>query len=189
MKLYVTSTAIDAGLEVDISWQLNDGCCVTNADQLFCRMLVKICNWVVANGGELSDVYCDSFDGNGETGFDLGLSSGADFFERLREVALLAWYIHEKGTWIEEARIFAVIENVGLKWFNFEDLESQVEDDYVGEYPDDAEEWARKWMNETDQAIPESLEQYFDYEQYGKDMLRDAHSTVEWNGQRFLYAD
>lgn len=189
MKLYVTSTKIDDDLEVDINWQLQDECCVTNAEQLFCRMLVKVCNWVANEGGELSDVYCNTFDGDEEEGFDLGLASGSEFFERLRDVALLAWYLHEKDARIDEAQVFAVIENERLKYFNFENIKESVEDDFYGEVTDGVEEWARQYMEDVDTGIPDHLKDYFDFEQYGEDLMRDAFSKVEYGGRTWLYGN
>lgn len=190
MKLHITSTKIDNDLVLDSEQLCMDNCCVMTGEALFAKLLQRVCYWVTMQGGALSDVYCDTFDGDEEEDFDLGMAAGGGFFERLRDVALLIWYLKNgKATQIDEAQVFAVIENQGLKWFDFESIKSEVEDNCLGEYPDDVEEWAIEYLRETGQSLPDGLESYFDYEQFGQDMLRDNYSEVEWNGNTYLYSN
>lgn len=186
MKLHLVSTTVDNKV-IDLDLLFGDECCVTDSETLFAALLVKVANWVQYSGGQFSDIYCDTFDGDDETGFDLGVAVGSDFFERLREVALMAWYMKNEGKYVEEARVFAVIENQHIKYFDFESIQSEVEDDYHGEIEDE-EDWARQYLEDTDQALPDGLESYFDYQQFGEDLIRDSFTKVEWCGQEFIYS-
>lgn len=187
MKLHLTSTS-RGGKVIDLDTLFGDECCVTDSETLFAALLAKVANWVQYSGGQFSDIYCDTFDGDVETGFDLGMAIGPDFFERLREVALLAWYIRNDGKYIEEARIFAVIENKHIQYFDFESIKSEVEDDYHGEIEDE-EDWARQYLEDTGQALSDGLESYFDYQQFGEDMIRDSYSKVSWNYKEYIYSN
>ena len=187
MILHLISTELDNPYEMDLSTMLSDVCCVTGPGLLFTRMLGRVCEWVTSNGVEVSGVYCDKLDADDEIDFGLGMSSGVDFFERLREVALLVWYLEHKDRWVETARVFAVIQNVGLKYFNFENIESQVEDDYHGEYPDDIAEWAEEQASDLGYDVPDCLASHINWESFGEDLLED-YSVVEWGNLKFLYS-
>lgn len=189
MILHVASTKIDRDLELDVSAALEATSVIDDAEKLYAWMLSKVADWVLWQGGAMDDVYCNTFDGDEEEGFDLGAASGSEFYERLRDVALLAWYLHEKDAWIDEAQVFAVIENEHLKYFNFENIKDSVEDDCYGEVTDGVEEWARQYMEDVDMGIPDHLKDYFDFEQYGEDLMRDAYSKVEYGGRTWLYCN
>lgn len=181
MKLIIDTTGPTDQLTLDIDTML-ESC--DDADALFAFVLGRICRYVHTNGQSLDDFYVVQLDGDVETGLDVPDDSASDF-THLREACQLFWYMHEKDRWVDESRIFARI-NDHWKYTNFDDLKSEIEDDYsAGFDKGDEDDWAKEWVEETE-GVPESLMSYIDWDKYAADLLQD-YEQYEWDGKIYLY--
>lgn len=188
MKVYISAPGEPDDLEIDINEELADTCCVDSVEKLFNRMLMDVAAWCITHGITPFDVYCNTFDGDDEAGLDLGMASGSDFYGTLLNVANLSWYIMAIPPGVDEARVFALIAYRSPEYFDFDDIKNLVEGDFHGEIEEDVEEWAKRYLEETDQDLPNDLKCYFDYERFGQDVIAGLYVKAEWNGREFLYS-
>lgn len=183
MKLIVDTTGPTDQLTLDIDAYMNS---CEDADALFAVVLARICTYVVRNSQTLDDFYVVQLDGDEEEGLDVPDDSATDF-THLREACQLFWYLGEKDQWVDEARVFARI-NDHWKYTNFDDLKSEVEDDYHTEFDTgDEASWAEEYTDEVDLGIPDHLKSYFDYDAYAEALIADFEQ-YEWNGKTYLYS-
>lgn len=183
MKLIVDTVGPTDRYELDID-VLIDSC--EDADALFAVVLSRICIYVVRNSQTLDDFYVVQLDGDEEGGLNVPDDSAADF-TYLREACQLLWYLNEKDSWVDEGRIFAKI-NDNWKYTNFDDLKSEIEDDFHAEFDTgDEAAWAEEYTDEVDFGIPDHLKSYFDYEAYAEALLSD-YDQYTWGGKTYLYS-
>lgn len=183
MKLIVDTTGPTDQLEINIDTMLESA---EDADALFAMVLSRICRYVVHNGQSLDSFYVVQLDGDDESGLDVPDDSASDF-THLREACQLFWYLGERDPWVNEARVFARI-NDHWKYTNFDDLKEEVEDNYHTEFETgDEASWAEEYTDEVDMGIPDHLKPYFDYDKYAEALL-DDFEQYEWNGTTYLYS-
>jgi hypothetical protein len=184
VKLIVDTTGPTDQLELDIDTMLEDA---LDADALFAKVLARICQYVIRNEQSLDSLYVVQLDGDEETGLDVPDDDGVDF-THLKEACQLFWYLSEKDRWIDEGRVFAKV-NDHWQYTNFDDIKSEVEDDYHSQYEDcdGPEAFAKQYMEDVCDDLPEHYRSYFDYEAYGEALIQDFEQ-YEWNGTTYLYS-
>lgn len=184
MKLIVDTTGPTDQLELDIDSMVE---LCEDADALFAVVLARICTYAVRNSQSLDAVFYVQLDGDEETGLDVPDDDGTDF-SHLKEACQLFWYLSEKDKWITEGRVFARLDN-NWRYVDFSDLKSEVEDDFHTEYEDcdGPAEFAKQYMEDCCDDLPEHYKSYFDYDSYGEALLQD-YDQYEWNGTNYLYS-
>jgi antirestriction protein ArdA len=182
MKLIVDTVGPTDQLAIDIDTMIEE---CEDADGLFALVLARVCRYVHVNSRTLDDFYVVQLDGDDEGGLDVPDDSASDF-THLREACQLFWYLSEKDRWVDEARVFARI-NDNWKYVDFDDLKSEVEDNYHAEFDTgDEASWAEEYTDEVDLGIPDHLKSYFDYEAYAEALIEDF-DQYEWDGKTYLY--
>lgn len=174
---------IEGAYKVDLSELIELPLC-SGEETLQSLIVIKLATWALSLGASVSDVYPMSiFDDNGLE-LDAGPSDNPDWIE---EVAKFAWYVEVgRDNWIDPDQIFAVVDGVGWKWFDFDDMEQSVTDEYRSEFDGDYEDYAIEWMSDTGESIPDHLESHFDFESYGQELVGEL-SEYKWNDRTFLY--
>lgn len=104
----------------------------------------------------------------------------------VEDVAKFAWHVLNEPD-NDEGVYFAYVNNGHWSQFDFDDM-SDIDDDFVGEFDGDYEEYGREKMSDYGHSIEEHLEQYFDYAQYGEDVL-DDENVIEWGGCKYIFSE
>lgn len=184
MKLIIDTTGPTDQLEINIDTMLEDS---LDADALFARVLARICQYVIRNEQSLDSFYVVQLDGDDETGLDVPSDTDVDF-THLKEACQLFWYLAKENAWIDEGRVFVRV-NENWRYINFDDLKSEVEDNFHTQYEDcdGPREFAKQYMEEVCDDLPEHYAPYFDYEAYGEALIQDFEQ-YEWNGMTYLYS-
>lgn len=181
MKLIIDTVGPTDQCEIDIS-AIIDSC--ESADTLFAFVLSRICAYVIHNDQTLDDFYVVRLDGDEEECLDVPDDSASDF-TNLREACQLFWYLNEKDRWVDEGRVFARI-NDHWKYTNFDNLKSEIEDEYSAEFDTgDESDWAQEYAEDTE-GVPDGLMSYIDWDKYASDLLQ-GYEQYEWNGKTYLY--
>jgi hypothetical protein len=156
-----------------------------DATALCAVLLGRLLKQSVSQGCDASDFYVYSLDGDVEKGLMMSHGNSWDF-SWLLEVSQFFWYLNEKPSHVDEAQVFACIESRGWSRIDFELLGEAVETGYHREFDGDHEEFAREYMSDSCESLPDHLESHFDYDSYGESLL-EKYEQCEWGGRTFLY--
>jgi hypothetical protein len=87
--------------------------------------------------------------------------------------------------WLEANMFLACIKNEGWSSFDWDNL-NNVEDTFHREWDGDYEEFAREWMSDVGEDLPEHLTYHFDYDEYGRALIED-YDMVEFANTEYLF--
>lgn len=157
----------------------------TDADTLHTLIIIEVAMWALNLGCSFDDVYpmCVA-DDNGKE-LDAGPTNNPNW---TKEVAQLAWFVEQGPRFVDSDQVFAIVNATDWRYVDFDNLQSFVEDDYCQEFDGDYEDFGRERVSDLCEDVPEHLEQYFDYEKYGRDAVND-YNKYEWNDRTFLYVN
>ena len=113
------------------------------------------------------------------------VNGGSSPLTQWEEIAKLAFWLHENEEEYEYGPVLATLSDSLWKYFDFDDIES-VKDEFSQEFDGDHGEYAREWLDSTDQKLPEWAEPYFNYDEYGEDLVQGM-SEREWAGTTYLF--
>jgi len=178
-------SAKDGDVKLDISALLGQDD-VTDADTLHSAIVVEVAKWALQHGTAFNEVY-PMYLHDGEIWEDDApkVDAGPDSDTWTMEVAQFAWYVEVDETYNRD-QAFAVLNNGHWQYFDFDDVAAQVCDDCRGEFEGDYDAFGRERMAEVEQDMPAHLEEYFDFEDYGRDQVNE-YAQVTWNDRTFLY--
>ena len=169
---YTTDDDIDLGALYDLDW-------VAGESDMKEAIKVAVAALAIGENTSFDNVVPDYVeDENGDT-----LSITGEYW--LDELGQFAWHLFSRNSdESDHVKYFACVDNQGWEFTDFDRL-SDAEDNFYGVEEDlDPEDYAR----ENGEAVPEGLEAYFDYEQYGRDLLADF-SQVEYGGKTYLFTE
>ncbi len=186
MLLHLASMEIDQDTVLDLNDLMDNNENVTDANSLYTMLVVEIARWSLENAASFDAAYGQYVeDDNGNELWIHGDSqSNPDW---IKEVAQLVWYVNnELPSWHDSDVVFAYVEGSGWRYFDFDNM-SEWKYHYSQEYDGDPEEFAINWMSDVgDESLPDHLEPYFDFEEYGKALLNNYYE-YEWNDRTFLF--
>ena len=184
----VTSVS-ETDFKLDLSGVMDNDDNVVCADTLYTSLLFRLAKWALERGISYDEIFplyihdAQYWDNDLSKRLDAG--SGDDGW--LKEIAQFAWFVEQDAdSYIDSDQVFAVVNTLGWKYVDFDDLKSVIEDDYSREFDDDYEDFAREWMSDTGDGLPDHLEHHFDYDSYGRDLV-ESYEKYEWNDRTFLY--
>lgn len=174
---------IEDARKIDLSRLMELDVCL-DEDVLQTLIVIEVARWALELGTSFDGVYPMYIHDDNDIELDAGSSDNPDW---IKEVAQFAWFVEQgSDSWVDSDQIFAVVDGVGWKWVDFDNLDDAVTDEYRSEFDGDYEEYAKEWMSEIDDGLPDHLEPYFDYEAYGEAMVQELNE-YKWNGRTFLY--
>ncbi len=123
---------------------------------------------------------------NGDT-VDVPLPDGHGTFAVLIEQCETLVELHDLvDDCYDVDRLMAAIQHE--EWDNF-DFDSKYWDDHIfGSFDEgDYEAFAKEEMEVCESEIPDHLQSYFDYEQYGRDLIDDSYYMTVFNGTMYVF--
>jgi hypothetical protein len=159
-----------------VEQELGDGTWET----LSSAIMLKISAWSVAWSNTIAsvdpgDLLID--------GVDIAISTNGDW---IVELAQLFTYLNDLPRYQEPDVYLAYLNGNGWGWSDFDNIDDWT-DEFYSEYPDDLDDYGRERMSESEFALPDHLEAYFDYAQYAEDSL-DELNKYKWNGTEYLFS-
>lgn len=168
-------------IDLDSAWMDQD---VIDADSLFQVLIVKISIWALENDHLLKDIVGYTLD---EGSDELALPQTPGDLTWLMEVSkLVAWRHTPTKHYMPDGALMARINDIGWKFFDFDSDLQEAEDMYSQEFDGDYAEYAREYMENCGEGLSEWAEPYFNYEEYGEDLV-DGYDRVEWDNQEYLF--
>lgn len=168
------------GLDLDSVWGEPD---VFDEETLRLAVLFRIALWAMEKGSSMDVIAGFTVDNDGDEILIPTVDEGGDW-KWLEQVVNLFVYVKTKSN--HEANYYlALIKDShwdGFDWDNF----SSSDDRYEREWDGDYEEFAKQYMESADQELLEALEGYFDYDQYGRDLVDEHYEVIEFGGDEFL---
>lgn len=182
--LGVTSVT-EYDFKIDLTGIIENDDQVTDVNTLYTSLVWRIAKWAAEKGVDYDEVFpLHIHDGqyweNGVEKLSVDEKEGW-----LKEVATFAWNV-EQGPHIDSDQAYATINDVGWKWFDFDDFEDSINEDYHGEFDGDYDEFAREYESNYGESIPDRFYNHIDWEAYGRDLI-EGYSEREWNNRTFLY--
>lgn len=153
---------------------------VTDADTLSSLITMVVARYAVKSEVAFDSVWAGVLTDDMDNELDMGPGDRPEVWSELAKL-----YIHLETERHDGDMILACISNVGWKWFDFDNFDDAREG-YVGEFDGDHEAFALNRMENYGESIPDHMEPYFDFEAYGKDIVK-SYSEVEWNGTTYLF--
>lgn len=147
-------------------------------DEIFMALAVRVMGHFEPS--QISSIFLDEYET--DRGDRINLPSG-DWKTTLREVFDLAtWTNNHLGDWQTE-RVHAVLND---DWDNWIDNLDDISDSVMHEFDeDDYEAFGKEYAELLDHSVHESLEEYVNWEQFGRDRAEN-YSEVSWNGTTYL---
>lgn len=105
----------------------------------------------------------------------------------LESVAKLFMYLEDDVESSQKGVVYAYLAENGWESIDF-DRPNHVFDVFYCEFDGDYEGFAREWMSGSDNEVDPWMEKYFDFDQYGEDLISDF-VLVEWNGTEYLFTE
>lgn len=172
----------DGGLDLDDVW-MESG--VIDVESFKLAILHHIALWAMEKGYSLDRIVGFTLDNDGGE-IDMRLDSDdAGDWTWLDNVANLVEHL-QGSLWLDVNMFLAAINNEGWDSFDWDNL-SAVEDRYSQEWDGDYEEFAKEWMDNTGEGLPDNLERYFDYREYGEHLIEDDYEILEFAGNSYLF--
>lgn len=184
MYLTVGATGVGDEKKFDLD-KIYDDHRVVDEGTYHVALLLEIARWALEEGVSLEDTHplyifdAQMWDDDSTLKVDAGNGEGAWHLE----VAKLAWYLKQQ---YDTDRQFAYLSQNHWKYIDFDDLDTEFDDNYSDEFNGDYSEYAIEWMSNSGESIPDHLEPYFDFEEYGKSLI-EGMVEYEWNGCTYLY--
>lgn len=100
----------------------------------------------------------------------------------MTDLAKLAWHVQDED---DEGRHLAYIGDQGWTYFDFDNM-GQVDDEFSQEFDGDYEDFGIQQLENQDITLPDELERYFDFSQYGEDQM-ESYSVLEWGSVKYLF--
>lgn len=173
-------------LEIDLGdvWIHPD---VIDEDSMVGLLVHKIALWALENGNRFDDIVPLTVDD--DDGQELEIHQEDDNPHLwIREVVQLYMWLDCDKHWCPDEAILGYVDNQGWKWTDFDSDLQNAEYEFHQEFDGDYEEYARKWMSETGEGLPDHLEYHFDYSSYGESLV-DGYSRVSWGYKEFLFSE
>lgn len=169
------------GLDLGDVWNEPD---VIDADSLKLAVLHHIALWALEHDFSMDSIIGFTFDADGD---QLEIEATAGDWTWLTEVCQLVEFVKSNKHYCPDNAIFARIKDVGWKSFDFDSDLREAEDQYYQGWSGNHEEFAREWMDNVGESIPEHMESHFDYDSYGESLVED-YEMVEFAGDEFLFS-
>lgn len=159
---------------------------VIDEDSMVGLLVHEIAVWALENGNRFDDIVPLTVDD--DDGQELEIhQEDTNPHLWIREVVQLYMWLDCDKHWCEDEAILARVDDIGWKWFDFDSDLQEAEDMYYSEFSGDYDEFARESMENCGDSIPEWAEKYFDFEEYGEDLV-DDYDRVSWGGREFLFS-
>ena len=169
------------GLDLDDVWAEPD---VFDEETFKLAILFHIALW--AKDSDYSNLTLDrvvgfTLDNDGD---EVEIKSEMGDWTWLDNVVDLYVYLQAKP-YLEANMFLACIKNEDWDSFNWDNLD-HVEDTFHREWDGDYEEFAREWMDDVGEDLPEHLAHHFDYDAYGRDLI-ESYDRVEFANEEYLF--
>lgn len=155
---------------------------VSDADDLFLAVIHHIALWALENGHGMDVIEGFTLDHDGD---ELAIHSEAGDWTWLKQVCKVVAY-HENDGHVPTNAVLGSIKDAGWKWFNFDSVKD-LEDTYSQEWGGDYEDFAKEWMSNVGEDLPEHLEYYFNYQDYGENLIESDYAIIEFANEEFLF--
>jgi hypothetical protein len=174
--------------KLDLTGIMDNDDTVVDATTLYTSIVMRLSKWAHEKGADFDDIF-PLYIHDGEYWDDTceKIDAGPDDWGWMKEVAQFAWAAEQEPC-IDSDQLFGVVNDTGWKWFNFDDIESSLSEDYHGEFVGDYEDFGKEWeSNYSDSHIPDHLYNHIDWDSYGRELV-ESHNEIEWNDRTFLYS-
>lgn len=166
------------GLDLDDVWAEPD---VLDAESFKLAVLFHIALWAVEKGYSMDRIVGFTLDNDGD---EVEITSEAGDWTWLDNICHLVEHLQTKN-WLEANMFLACVKNEGWSSFDWGNL-SNVEDTFSQEWDGDYEGFAREYMENVGEDLPEHISHHFDYRQYGEDLV-DEYDMIEFAGTEYLF--
>lgn len=185
MELYWKNAETDdyndgTGLDLSDVWFEPD---VIDADTMFLAVIHHIALWAMEGDHSMDDIKGFTLDNDGD---ELEIDSDAGNWTWLKNVCQVVEYTEDRKNYLPTNAILASIKNEGWKWFDFDSLKD-LEDTYSQQFYGDYTEFAKEQMSSLDENLPEHLEYYFNYQDYGEHLIESDYEKLDFADEEFLF--
>lgn len=184
LTLFIKNSETDDYTQLDLNdiWEHGD---VLGEDSMHAALVNEVALYAIDQGASFGDIVGYTIDD--EDGQELSINSSQGNSGWIREVVQLYMHlnVNARHNCPDEA-VLAYIDNVGWSQFKFDIHFDVVEDKYVSEFDGDYEDYAKERMSEQNEDLPDHLESYFNYSEYGESLV-DEYDRVSWGYTEFLF--
>lgn len=160
---------------------------VIDEDSMVGLLVHEIAVWALENGNRFDDIVPLTVDD--DDGQELEIhQEPTNPHLWIREVVQLYMWLDCNKHWIPDEAILAYVDNQGWKWTDFDSDLQSAEDEYHQEFDGDYEEFARDYLENSGDSLPEWAEPYFDFSEYGETLV-EGYSECEWRYRKFLFSE
>lgn len=157
---------------------------VTDSDELATALKLAVAKVAIDYNVGFDKIDPDYIEGDDSSdGLSIIATPGIAWVE---EVAKFAWHVLNDPD-NDEGVYFAYVSNEHWNQFDFDDM-SDIDDNFQREFDGDYADYAREWMSEMGESLPDHLENHFDYEAYGESLL-DGENVIEWGYCKYIFSE
>lgn len=182
-----TGSTNDQDFKLDLAGIMDNDDVVVDVNTLYTSLVMRLAKWAHEKAVDFDDIFpLYIHDGEYWDNDCEKLDAGPDDWGWIKEVAQFAWAEH-LNLYVDSDQLFAVVNNVGWKYFDFDNIEDALSEDYHGEFDGDHSDFAREWDSNFDfEPLPERFHHHIDWDSYGESLVNDFN-RIEWNDRTFLY--
>ncbi|UJQ86914.1 hypothetical protein SEA_TREAT_79 [Streptomyces phage Treat] len=155
---------------------------VFDADDLFLAVVHHIALWAVEKDYSMDRIVGFTLDHDGD---ELEISGEAGDWTWLKEVCSVVEYYEGKGS-IPICAVLGFIEDAQWSQFDFDSIKD-LENTFSQEWDGDYEEFAKEQMENSGEDLPDHLEYYFNYRDYGEYLIDADYTIIEFANEEFLF--
>ena len=168
-------------IDLDDVWIHPD---VVDEDSMQDLLVNVIAVWALENGDTFDDITPLTVDD--DEGQELEIDQASDQPHLwIREVVQLYMWLNCDKHYMPDEALLAYVDTQGWKWTDFDSDLQSAEDEYHSEFTGDYDEYAREYMSDCGDGIPEWAEPYFDYAEYGE-VIVDGYDRCSGGSKEFL---
>ncbi|AWN05158.1 ArdA-like antirestriction protein [Streptomyces phage Vorvolakos] len=171
-------------IDLDDVWIQSD---VIDEESFHGALVAKIATWALERGSSFDDISGLTVDDDEGQELEIHNETGENRHSWILEVVQLYMWLNCDKHYCEDEAILARVDDIGWKWFDFDSDLQEAEDMYSQEFDGDYAEYAREYMDGCGESLSEWAEKYFDYEEYGEDLV-DGYDRVSWGSREFLFS-
>ncbi|AUG87446.1 hypothetical protein SEA_PERCASTROPHE_79 [Streptomyces phage Percastrophe] len=155
---------------------------VYDADDLFVAVVHHIALWALEKDYSMDRIVGFTLDHDGD---EVEISGAAGDWTWLKEVCEVVVYDESDGS-IPICAVLGSIKDTLWSQFNFDSIED-LRDTYSQEWSGDYQDFAKEQMENSGEDLPEHLEYYFNYQDYGEHLIECDYTIIEFANEEFLF--